>query len=75
MVTGTLIQTIRLNNYQERPSMREVETALDALCRIDEPKAKSFLDDIVKKRSGFLRHEYRREIRDALKRVREKRGQ
>lgn len=74
VVTGALIQTVRLNNYQTNPSMKELEAALDALCKLDEPKAREFLEEVETSRSGWLRYEYRREVRDTLKKIRNQQG-
>ena len=74
VVTGALIQTVRLNNYQDNPSMKELEAALDALSKLDEPKAIEFLEDVETCRRGWLRFEYRREVRDTLKKVRNQQG-
>ena len=72
VVTGALIHTVRLNNYLDRPCMPEVEVALDALIRVDEPRAKKFLKEVEKNRSGWLNYEYRKEIREALTKLLER---
>ncbi len=74
VVTGALIQTVRMNNYQKRPSRKELEAALGALVKLDESKARKFLEEVETNRSGWLRYEYRREVRDALKKIREQHG-
>ena len=74
-VIGFLIQTVRLRNCQDSPNTSEVEAALEALVRIDAPKVKAFIVEVETSRNGWLNHEYRKDIRNTLKRILTSRGE
>ena len=67
--TRSLIQIVRLSNYKDAPCTPDVRRALEALVLLDSEAATSFLDDVRQQRTGWLTHEYKREIRDILEEI------
>ncbi len=64
-VVSTLVEIVNRNNFKDRFLLDEVGEALEALARMDHPRAREFVVE-VQERKTWLGHAYLKEIRKLL---------